>query len=356
MPRDHNYLKVSRPGRNISVILYALCCCIMLTLAMKMNLLQSKRSTISRIQLCRGQLTKAIVPFCCSTSLRETRDEDPELVSRATKIIDSHLSGSTLPSHTDLRCIEERQVCNPVTNLFAVTKEKCKYGFPQAFVQLPVGFKDQMNSGMLRLSCPHLVKFIDKYETVQLGIESLNALLTDSPQPSNITSAEHIDLSEYGITSEDLRNNFLDVNKRWQDIRNASLTEREKQLIYSTKGITIGDQLVNSGLIGITPMKINDVKCLHAHVADRLLRGKGSNLIGEITLNELQKKHQVDPRGCSNCNQQCDVSINPSESTYWYTPNKNKQRLRTKKMRRHEHKLNVTRKLQSYDENRLLTI
>jgi hypothetical protein len=56
-----------------------------------------------------------------------------------------------------------------------------------------------------------------------------------------------------------------------------------------------GEQLLNSGIIGITLAKVDDVKCLHAHVGDHIVRSENS--IGKWALDELQKKG-VDPGGC----------------------------------------------------------
>ena len=45
-------------------------------------------------------------------------------------------------------------------------------------------------------------------------------------------------------------------------------------------------------------MQVDDIKCIHAHVADTLLRGPECNAIGALALDLLERKG-VDPRGCS---------------------------------------------------------
>lgn len=47
----------------------------------------------------------------------------------------------------------------------------CRHGFPQAFAFHPVGYK--ISSGLFRLSCPLLVKAIDKLEE-DGGLEDVN--------------------------------------------------------------------------------------------------------------------------------------------------------------------------------------
>ena len=67
------------------------------------------------------------------------------------------------PTSDFKNCIEQRQLQHPVDNILFIDRMKCKHGFPQAFVQSAVN-QTTVNSGMLRLSCPHLVKEIDILE------------------------------------------------------------------------------------------------------------------------------------------------------------------------------------------------
>ena len=70
------------------------------------------------------------------------------------------------PTKSDLECIESRQLEVKVSRIFAVEKDRCRYGHPRAFIRYPVTYpygprideKPRVSSGMLRLSCPHLVK------------------------------------------------------------------------------------------------------------------------------------------------------------------------------------------------------
>ena len=131
---------------------------------------------------------------------------------------------------------------------------------------------------MIRLSCPHLVKAIDQYED-NGGIQKFNTLLQQLDKPEGL----------------DLSLNFLETNKAWQLIRMDALKDGDKEYIASYLGEEGAKHLMDSGIIGITAEKVDDVKCLHAHVADELLRG--SNTIGKQTLEALLNSG-VDPSGC----------------------------------------------------------
>ena len=50
---------------------------------------------------------------------------------------------------------------------------------------------------------------------------------------------------------------------------------------------------------------MRDAKCLHAHVADALMRGRGANAIGRQTL-ELLEARGVQTDGGDRCREQCD--------------------------------------------------
>jgi hypothetical protein len=45
------------------------------------------------------------------------------------------------------------------------------------------------------------------------------------------------------------------------------------------------------------------------------------------------------------CWQQCDLKHTPTTDSWWYVPAKNKQKLKSARLRRHEHKVNVGAKL-----------
>jgi len=220
---------------------------------------------------------------------------------------EKYLPLAVKPTPEDHRCIEERHLDHKVTGMYGVEGMRCKHGMPRAFIQFPVA--GRISSGMIRLTCPHLVKAIDEWEAVG-AIESFNTELEQS---------------------EELRINFQETNEAHRALRNDAVTDVERQAIAKKLGDVGARNLLDSGLIGISQGRVNDVKCLHAHTADQLLRG--NNVIGELALKKLHERG-VDPAGCDACQQQCDLSIDRKDAQWWYTPAKNKQRLRQRKQRR----------------------
>jgi hypothetical protein len=125
---------------------------------------------------------------------------------------------------------------------------------------------------MLRLTCPHLVKLIDEIEA-QGGVEDFNVRISDQAR---------------------VRKNFAHVNDQWRLIKRASINEEEKEYIEN-KLHDKAEDFLNSGIIGIRSSGTSDVKCLHAHVADELIRD--DNSVGKLVLDDIVAAgHQ--PSGC----------------------------------------------------------
>ena len=212
---------------------------------------------------------------------------------------------------TDRVVVEERQLGRrTVPGLFAVGSF-CRHGFPQVYVGLPINDRGGISSGMIRLSCPHLVKEIDRIEA-EGAIARVDARLA---------------------TSADLQANFAATNAAWRTIRHASVTPADRAAMEAALGAEGTRVLMDSGIIGC--MNTAQAKCLHAHTADHLIRG--GNALGEAALDTLRTQG-VDPSGCDTCWQQCDRTFTPTEDSWWYVPQKNKQRLATAKTARKLHK------------------
>lgn len=251
------------------------------------------------------------------------------------ELIATELHDAEIPSSMSQATIADRQLnVKKVSGMLAITKNKCKYGFPQAFVRYPVTPHGSggISSGMIRLSCPHLVKAVDNYER-NGGIESFNSILNED--------------NEQGKT---LRSNFQDINLSWQRIRKQALTNEETEFLNSQLGTVKANNLINSGIIGITLDKIDDVKCLHAHIADTLIRGENCNKIGSLALMKLEEQG-IDVRGCDKCYQQCDSSHVRTDDSYYYLPTKNKQKLRTSRINRIAHKSRVAESIKRRASN-----
>lgn len=215
----------------------------------------------------------------------------------------------------DRRVIEERQLGRVVPGLFSVSEARCKHGYPQAYVTYPVNNAGGISSGMIRLSCPHLVKEIDLIES-KGAIEQMDLNLANSADGG-----------------PQLQANFAATNKAWRLIRNSAVTQEDREFMGKALGTEGAANLMESGIIGC--MNTEQTKCLHAHTADQLLRG--TNTIGAYALSTLESQG-VDPAGCADCWQQCDVAHVPSESSWWYVPTKNKHRLSTAKATRRMNK------------------
>lgn len=184
----------------------------------------------------------------------------------AEQVIGEYFPHSSHPTPEDVQVIEKRQIGRPPHSIFAVEKSRCKYGFPQAFVQYPVS--TAISSGMIRLACPHLVKGIDALEA-EGGLDLFDTKLANE--------------NEDGV----LRTTFDKANKAWRTIRDVTVNAEDRKHMDSKLGKEGADFLMDSGLIGCTIGKLQ-VKCLHAHVADHLMRG--SNEIGAEALKLLEDK------------------------------------------------------------------
>lgn len=123
---------------------------------------------------------------------------------------------SAYPTDEDRQVIEERQVNRAAVALFGVENARCKHGFPQAYVQYPVG--GGVSSGMIRLSCPHLVKSIDEMEADGALIE-FDAKLADEEKGA------------------ELRESFHDTNLAWRTIRQTVVTPEDRDYMDKKLGV-----------------------------------------------------------------------------------------------------------------------
>ncbi|CAN0137123.1 unnamed protein product [Pylaiella littoralis] len=257
--------------------------------------------------------------FCCFSAASNKRQNSrpvgtDELTQaakdRATALIGAYVS--TPATEGDLRCIEERQLRHKAgasSRSVAVSPSPCRHGFPQAFAFDPCGHK--VSSGLFRLSCPWLVQAIDQLED-EGGIEDVNSRLA---------------------IDEDLREDFMAVNLAHAQLRRRLVTPDRMRMVEETIGKQGAERFLDSGITGVTPGKVRDAKCLHAHTADALMRGRDANAIGRATL-ELLEARGVRTDGGDQCSEQCNYRVEETADSWRYTPQKNKQRLQTKKLRR----------------------
>ncbi|CAM9192842.1 unnamed protein product [Ectocarpus sp. 13 AM-2016] len=239
---------------------------------------------------------------------------------RATALVEAYIP--TPATEGDLRCIEERQLRHKAgasSRSLGVSPNPCRHGFPQAFAFDPCGHK--VSSGLFRLSCPLLVQAIDLLED-EGGIEDVNARLA---------------------SEEGLREDFMAVNLAHGMLRRRLVTPDKLGMVEETIGKEGAERFLDSGITGVTPGKVRDAKCLHAHVADALMRGRSANAIGRATL-ELLEARGVRTDGGDRCSEQCNYRVEETADSWRYTPQKNKQKLQMKKVRRKHKKACITKK------------
>jgi hypothetical protein len=185
----------------------------------------------------------------------------------------------------------------------------CQHGFPQAFSLDPF-HAGRMNSGLLKLTCPHLVRAVDALEDRRM-IHDVNQLILE----------ESVNVAHDG--KKTLNSAMTDAHERHATARKKMLTQQELDQIQSKLGEQGMKSFIDSGVAGAT-IGSQDSKCLHAWLADALFFGPTP--LGDIIREELEKQN-VDISGTPTCRMNCDPNCSPSMAN----PPKarNKQRLRS---------------------------
>lgn len=292
-------------------------------------------------------------------------------------------------SRDDVRVLQERQLGHSVTNCAAVGKVRCKHGHPQAFMWDPMlprvtyirGRKPSkhFDTGLFRLSCPYLVKALDEWEAEgaveQLNNEVRHDLTLQVAAGTADASAPEATLSGNGLAkgsvlgvggalprtaalgslplASRLREAALEAQRaegRIPDVVTTTMLEDAHRGHAAARRLVVGDRisawkargglvapgspplddLLATGISGQSLHKI-DVKCLHAQLADYLCRDR-HNEIGARIVRVLEHRG-VQVEGCDACANQCSLATpieEASENGWWYTPSKNKWKLRKK--------------------------
>ena len=256
-------------------------------------------------------------------------------------------------SAADRRVIEERQLGHRASNVLAVGT-RCRHGFPQAFVwdalKRPAAYdgnaasrggakqrakeraaagehnrKIALDSGLFRLSCPLLVKAADEWEA-EGAVVNLNAEVSRSPPLAAALDG---------------------VNRDHANARRVLLGPRLAELMAESPPLdpsraAMIDRVMASGVAGQTPTK-PDVKCVHAQLAHRLCVGGADRAaaadgapLGDHLLETLRQRG-VSVDGDTGCANQCSLAKpadDARDAGFWYTPAKNRWKLRTRQMRR----------------------
>ena len=202
------------------------------------------------------------------------------------------------PSADDAAVVEERQLGHPANMVGVPAVSLCRHGYPQAVLQDPGAHK--FGAGLLRLTCPHLCEAIDAWEA-EGAVRALSA----------------------DVLKEDSNRDALArVNARHAATRRAMVRGEALKRAEARLGAATVRHILESGITGLTPSKLDDVKCLHAQLADELL--SRDNAVGRAVLDGLEKRG-VDASGSDVCGEQCSGCVDG----WRYTPRKNKQKLRT---------------------------
>jgi hypothetical protein len=174
----------------------------------------------------------------------------------------------------------------------------CRHGFPQAFAMDPI-HSGRVNSGLLKLTCPLLVRAVDSLEDEGM-ISVFNERLKANNSFQEATDDAH---TVHAASRKEL------------------LNDEEVDAVRLKLGECGTTAFLEAGVAGASAGS-TDVKCLHAWLADSLFRGETP--MGKAVAKELVDRG-VDMTGILTCNVACD----PRSSTTSEPPvPRNKQRLK----------------------------
>lgn len=202
-----------------------------------------------------------------------------------------------------------RQIGQPVPAKAAIgvpTSCLCRHGSPQAFAMDPLP-KDtgRANSGLLKLTCPHLVRAVDSLEDEGVMAEMNDHLMASKEWQAAAADAHTIHAETRRIILDD---------------------SRDYEMVRSKLGDRGADAFMRAGVAGSTVGSM-DVKCLHAWLADYLFRGADDSPLGTCVSNMLEARG-IEIVGTQGCSASCD----PKSGTIPTPPvARNKQRLKADK-------------------------
>jgi hypothetical protein len=242
-----------------------------------------------------------------SSSSSSTSIPDETACSRRTTVFPNSVSVTSLDLATLIR--QTGQI-NPSKAAIGVPAHcLCQHGFPQAFALDPL-HAGRMNSGLVKLTCPLLVKAVDALEDEGL-METLLIL-----QDNRVGDDKSLLLQDRKV-----------AHRLHAQVRTKLLHSTELDTIRQRLGDKGTQAFLEAGVAGSSPDS-SDIKCLHAWLAHHLFISPPPTKIGSLILNELETR-AVNVTGTPQCRGYCD----PTCSSALANPPKprNKQRLRTRK-------------------------
>eukprot|EP00444_Apocalathium_aciculiferum_P027896 CAMPEP_0183438836 /NCGR_PEP_ID=MMETSP0370-20130417/77635_1 /TAXON_ID=268820 /ORGANISM="Peridinium aciculiferum, Strain PAER-2" /LENGTH=254 /DNA_ID=CAMNT_0025627151 /DNA_START=215 /DNA_END=979 /DNA_ORIENTATION=- len=206
----------------------------------------------------------------------------------------------TALTEADLECIDQRHLYRKPADPGAKRElgrqtvgagGRCRHGWPQAIVYDPLYRERPDKSHRLgdttRLTCPLLVTAIDKLEKGG-AMERYNERL---------------------LSGADWEGELQKVNEAHRLLRLELIGDRSAELAEVRQ--ILGQQAfaiaMRSGLASLRPEARPDVKCLHAQVADELVRG-GDNPIAKQVLRDIEDQGVL-IHGSEECCDNCDVRV-----------------------------------------------
>lgn len=216
-------------------------------------------------------------------------------------------SGMTALTQQDLECISQRHlyrkpsaagVPDTLGRQVVGAGKRCRHGWPQAILYDPLYKESEAKSYRLgdttRLTCPLLVTAIDKLEKGG-AMERYNERLAPSA---------------------DWEKELPAVNEAHRLLRLELIGDRQEELaevknLLGTEAFAIA---MRSGLASLRPEAKPDVKCLHAQVADELVRD-GNNKIAQQVLKDIEDQG-IPVYGSDECCDNCNVGL-PLEFSRW---------------------------------------
>lgn len=213
--------------------------------------------------------------------------------------------GMTALSEEDLACVEQRHLCRKPQQPRADSLSaqiigggrRCRHGWPQAVLYDPLyqstPGKHYRLGDTTRLTCPLLVTALDKIEKAG-AMAIYNERLQTDP-----TWAGQLDR----------------VNEAHRLLREHVVSDRPTQMaeVRSHLGEATYATAMSAGLASMRK-GTQDVKCLHAQVADELIRG-GQNLIALQALKDIEDMG-IPVDGSDECCDNCNLQV-PLEDARW---------------------------------------
>lgn len=191
----------------------------------------------------------------------------------------------------------------------------------------------RINSGLVKLSCPHLVRAVDELED-EGGIGAMNDIVKDSEVLRRSMVLTH-------ELHAKVRRDMLEDADNADDSSNGANALAMNDILRQKLGDRGAEAFLSSGVAGASAGSTDDVKCLHAWLGDYLFRGvqaeegeddedadvAASTAMGHAVAQVL-KERGVDISGTESCKSLCDPSSNAAP----LPPRpRNKQRLKTGK-------------------------